>query len=147
MNTGDRIKKRRVDLGISAEKLGHKIGVAKTTIYRYEQNIISKIPADTLDAIAVALRTTPDYLLCKKENPDLDSQEPAKNVGKSHFMSLMYDSEEYQNMIDRTSDIIKAIQKNPQLSVLFDKSGKLTPTQVDVILRLVDEILKEKDDN
>lgn len=76
MITGTRIKSRREELGISAEELGRVIGKAKTTIYRYENGYIEKMPASILEPIAKALLTTPAYLMGwtedKTVNPDGD---------------------------------------------------------------------------
>ena len=36
MNTGDRIKQRRIELGLTADDLAQKIGKSRATIYRYE---------------------------------------------------------------------------------------------------------------
>ena len=63
MGIGNRIKERREELGISAEKLGEMIGKAKTTIYRYESGFIESMPSAVLEPIAKALRTTPAYLM------------------------------------------------------------------------------------
>ena len=36
MNTGDRIKQRRIALGLTVDELAEKIGKSRATIYRYE---------------------------------------------------------------------------------------------------------------
>ncbi len=63
MSVGDRIKQRRKELNISAVDLGKKLGVARSTIFRYESGFIEKLPVDTLKTIADALDTTPEYLM------------------------------------------------------------------------------------
>ncbi len=40
MNVGQRIKQRRIDLGIDAEELALKIGKSRATVYRYENGDI-----------------------------------------------------------------------------------------------------------
>ena len=40
MDIGERIKKRRKELGLSAEQIAEKLGVSPATIYRYESNDI-----------------------------------------------------------------------------------------------------------
>ena len=40
MNTGDRIKQRRIELGLTADDLAQKIGKSRATIYRYEMAIL-----------------------------------------------------------------------------------------------------------
>lgn len=75
MSIGDRIKRRREELNMSAEMLGQKIGKAKTTIYRYETGSIENLPSNILEPIAKALMTTPAYLMGwtdKKEGRQID---------------------------------------------------------------------------
>ena len=63
MTIGERIKLRRKELNISAVDLGKRLGVARSTIFRYESGFIEKLPVDSLKAIADALETTPEYLM------------------------------------------------------------------------------------
>ena len=63
MNIGKRIKQRRKELGMSADKLGEILGKDRSTIYRYEKGDIENLPLDILQPIATALNTTPQYLM------------------------------------------------------------------------------------
>ncbi len=63
MTIGERIKQRRKQLGMSAEKLGDLLGKNRATIFRYENGEIENLPLDILDNIALALGTTPAYLM------------------------------------------------------------------------------------
>lgn len=63
MNIGDRIKQRRIELGIDAEELAEKIGKSRATIYRYENGDIENMPTTVLEPIAKALNITPAYLM------------------------------------------------------------------------------------
>ncbi len=63
MTIGERIKKRREELGISVDELASVLGVNRATIYRYESNEIAKFPVDILESVAKALRTTPVCLM------------------------------------------------------------------------------------
>lgn len=63
LKIGERIKHRRVELGMTAEKLGEVLGKNRATIYRYENGDIEKLPLDILEPIAEALQTTPQYLM------------------------------------------------------------------------------------
>ena len=60
---GARIKRRRKELGYSAEKLAEMVKLSPATIYRYEKNEIANMGADKLQPIAVALATTPGALM------------------------------------------------------------------------------------
>lgn len=63
MDIGSRIKKRRKDLGISAEDLARRIGISPATVYRYESNDIANMGADKLSSIAGVLGVNPGYLM------------------------------------------------------------------------------------
>ena len=49
MDIGERIKKRRKELGLSAEQIAEKLGVSPATIYRYESNDIMNMRIDKLE--------------------------------------------------------------------------------------------------
>lgn len=145
MTTGKRIRERREAVGISAEKLAEKTGVAKTTIYRYENGIIEKIPAENIGAIAYALQTTSDYLLGKTDDYTIGAVDVIQSSGKRHWMSLSYDTDIYMELLDHTTEFLRELQSNPKRALLFDKSGKLTPEQLETILKVVDDIIGERD--
>ncbi|MDR1094322.1 MAG: helix-turn-helix domain-containing protein [Clostridiales bacterium] len=63
MTIGERIKKRRLELGISATQLAEKLNKDRTTIFRYENGYIENMPIGVLEPLAIALRTTPEYLM------------------------------------------------------------------------------------
>lgn len=63
MTVGDRIRKKRSNLGISQKELAEKINVKKQTMNKYEMNIITNIPSDKIEEIARVLNTSPCYLM------------------------------------------------------------------------------------
>lgn len=63
MTTGQRMRARRKEIGLSAERLAEVLGVSPATIYRYENGDIEKVPGDRLGPIADALNTTPTFLM------------------------------------------------------------------------------------
>lgn len=70
MTTGERIKSRRKELGMSAEQLADILNVSAATIYRYEKGDIEKVPAKSLPLLAKALLTTPQYLMGWSDHND-----------------------------------------------------------------------------
>lgn len=63
MKIGERIKKRRKELRISADDLARRLGKDRSTIYRYENGEIENLPLEILEPIAKALDTTPQFLM------------------------------------------------------------------------------------
>lgn len=63
MTTGERMKARRKEIGLSAEQVAEYLGVSPTTIYRYEKGDIEKVPGEILPKLSAALKTTPAFLM------------------------------------------------------------------------------------
>lgn len=63
MDVGYRIKQRRKQLKMSADRLGEVIGKNRATIYRYESGDIENMPIEALEPIAKALNVSPAYLM------------------------------------------------------------------------------------
>ena len=59
MTTGQRMKLRRKELGLSAEYVAGRLNLSPATIYRYENGGIDKDPGDILEPLAQVLQTTP----------------------------------------------------------------------------------------
>jgi len=60
---GERIKELRNKLNLSADDLALRIGKNRSTIYRYENSNIEKLPVSILEPLARALETTPAYIM------------------------------------------------------------------------------------
>lgn len=68
MNIGQRIKDRRLQLGLTVDDIAERIGKNRTTIYRYESEDIEKFPLNILEPLAKALQCTPAYLMGWEES-------------------------------------------------------------------------------
>ena len=63
MTTGEKIKQRRLELGMSVDELARKLNKNRATIYRYENNEIENFPTSVIKPLAKVLETTPAYLM------------------------------------------------------------------------------------
>lgn len=63
MKIYERIKARREELGLSVIDVANALGVHRTTVYRYEDKDIEKIPIKSLRTLAKVLRCSPEYLM------------------------------------------------------------------------------------
>lgn len=63
MTVGERIKTLREKSGMSQVEFADKINVSKQTLYKYENNIITNIPSDKIEAVAKICNTSPAYLM------------------------------------------------------------------------------------
>lgn len=80
----DRIKERRLALGMTLAQLAELTGVKEATAQRWESGSIKTIKYDTIEALAEILHCTPQYLMgWEAEN------EPAPNTGSELDESLV----------------------------------------------------------
>ena len=63
MAIGKRIKALRENLSITQEELANRLNTTKQNIYKYENEIVTNIPSDKIEALANILNTTPAYLM------------------------------------------------------------------------------------
>lgn len=82
VTVGDRIRQVRQEQDVTQQELADYIGVSKQAVYKYENNIVTNIPTDKVDAIAKRLRVSPAYLMGWEEQPaPAASREPTVPPG------------------------------------------------------------------
>lgn len=81
MTVGERIKELRIQLGLSQVEFADRINVSKQTLYKYENNIITNIPSDKIEAAAQLGNISPSYLM-GWENIDWDLLKKQKQSRK-----------------------------------------------------------------
>lgn len=59
----ERIKRRRLELGLSPDYVAEKIGKSRATYYRYESDDVEKMPISALQPLAEVLRVSEAYIL------------------------------------------------------------------------------------
>lgn len=68
LTIGERIKELRERLGMSQVDFATKINVSKQSLYKYENNIITNIPSDKIEAAAKIGNVSPSYLMGWENN-------------------------------------------------------------------------------
>lgn len=115
MEVHERIKQRRLDMGLSVDRMISelkKLGVtvSRATYYRYESKDIDKIPISSLPPIATILQTTPEYLM----GWDVDAEKAKETINflPSHHYTMV----PYSVSAGALSEI-ESISNLPQISV------------------------------
>ena len=62
-NIGQKIKERRIKVGLTADQLAKKLKKSRATIYRYESSEAENMPINILEPLAKELGTTPAELM------------------------------------------------------------------------------------
>lgn len=89
MKIGERIKNRRLELGLSVDEVANKLGKNRATIYRYEKDDIKDFPITVLEPLAKVLETTPADLMGWNKEYDHYT-----NLASTYFNSIMHWSAE-----------------------------------------------------
>ena len=74
MEIYERIKRRRKEIGLSADEVAEALNVSRATVFRYESKEIEKIPIHLLVPLAKVLKCTPSYLMGWEEAPTTDHE-------------------------------------------------------------------------
>lgn len=70
MTIADRIRNRRIELGLSVDDLAKLLNKNRATVYRYESNYIKTYQPDVMESLAEALQTTPAYFYGYEEDDE-----------------------------------------------------------------------------
>lgn len=139
MNTGDRIKQRRMELGLSADDLAGKIGKSRATIYRYENGDIENMPTPILEPLAKALDTTPADLMGwsqqgREESPSDLYKKLANNIklyrGKQNELQIIYEkltSNNQDKVLHYSKNLLSNQQMEEELAAAHARTD-ITPT-------------------
>lgn len=93
MGLGDRIRKKRTDLGLSQTQLANKVGyTSRSTVNKIESGARQPTAKD-LPKIAEALDTTVDYLLNGIEIERVQLRELSEQSHLFDYVSKLYGSE------------------------------------------------------
>lgn len=63
MDISERIKQRRLTLNLTLEDVASELGVAKSTVLRYETKDIHNMGIDKVESLSKVLKCTPAYLM------------------------------------------------------------------------------------
>lgn len=117
MTIGERIKEIRNKLDMSQVDFATKINISKQTLYKYENNLITNIPSDKIEAVAKLGHVSPTYLMDWNisENPissDKNNNINIKSISKGVKINVLgrvaagLPIEAVENIID-TEEIAK----------------------------------------
>ena len=88
MTIADRIRNRRIELGLSVDDLAKLLNKNRATVYRYESNYIKSYSPDVLSMLADALQTTPAYFYGYDDKPpDLPSGMQTISTSEARIIS------------------------------------------------------------
>lgn len=82
MKTGERIHELRIQKKLTLEELSNMVGVKKSAVWKWENEIVVNIKKDTILKLAEALNTTPTYIMGFNENEGYMERLAIPDIGK-----------------------------------------------------------------
>ena len=128
VNIGERMKKRRKQLKLSADVVAERLGVSRSTIFRYEKGEIEKLPTNILDDIAKILQTTPAYLM-GWESDNVSSIETIYNQLIPERQAKVYDFAERQLEEQNRGNVVH-FPKKEKLPTIKNSASAANPTEL-----------------
>ena len=80
MFSSERLKARRLAMGLTLEEVGEVAGISRSAVQKYEKGIIKNIYTSTIEAFAQALHCSPAYLTCWTDDPLEGMRQPENSV-------------------------------------------------------------------
>ena len=117
MTIGERIKYYRELIGMTQTELATKCHTSKQNIYKYENNLITRIPLERFTMIASVLGVKPTVLMGRE---DINSE---------------------SDQIDQMRDLLK---ENDDLRMLLSASSKLDADDIKQLYRIASLMGKDK---
>lgn len=122
MTVGERIKQIREGKNINQTELALAINVSKQNLYKYENNIITNIPSDKIEAIAKYLNISPAYIMGWDNNPKLKKDIVLTNHEKT-VITLYRSKPEMQPAVDKLLGVNDDTELIPSLVAARSKNN------------------------
>lgn len=118
MTVGERLKNLREKLGFSQVDFADKINVSKQTLYKYENNLITNIPSDKIEAAAKLGNVSPAYLMGWDEQPILTTVSTKKMISNDFSTEYNFYLSEHEMLVIEKYRLSDDISKQLVLRVL-----------------------------
>lgn len=116
MGMAERIKEKRLELGLTQEELGDKLGLQKSAIAKYENGRVENIKRSVIAEMAKLFNCSPAYLMGWDDNDKTDNDDEtfvAKTDAEKRLLvmcrkvedSSPEEKEELVNLFESTFDI------------------------------------------
>ena len=137
MTIGERIKEIRNKLDMSQVDFATKINVSKQTLYKYENNLITNIPSDKIEAVAKLGHVSPAYLMGwnistppissdKNNVPNIKSTSKGVKINVLGRVAAGIPIEAIENIID-TEEISEEMARTGEFFGLQIKGDSMEP--------------------
>lgn len=112
----NKIKSRRIELGLTLEDVAQAVGVGRSTVRKWETGMIKNMGRDKIAALAKVLQISTVELVPLPDQTRTEDEER-----------------------------LEALHQDPRLGMLFDRTRKMSHEDVETMLAVAASILRERD--
>lgn len=121
----NKIKNRRLELGLTLEDVAQAVGVGRSTVQRWESGLIQNMKRDKIAALAKVLQMDPVEFV---PMPRAERESGTDQLSAED------------------KDRLEALHQNSQLRVLFDRSRKMKSADVDKTIEFIQLMFGPEDE-
>ena len=109
MKPGEKLKNRRLELGLTLEEVGNIVGVGKSTVTKWENGSIENMKRDKIALLATALKVSPLFIMgiedAKNVAPLKTKQIPMLGNIAAGVPTLAYEGASAYIEVDSSTDV------------------------------------------
>lgn len=132
MSLKEIIRKRRKELGLTLLDVAKACNVSEATVSRWESGDIGDMKRSRIAALAKILQMSPSIIVGTDEDDY-----------KTEYLGNHFENIDYLKDKPELLELYKEIITNDQLVLLFDKAKKLSPQDLEQVLKIIDTFNKE----
>ncbi|AIY81041.1 helix-turn-helix transcriptional regulator [Clostridium botulinum] len=132
LEIGNRIQERRKELNLTLQEVADIVGVASSTIQRYEKGLIAKMKLPVIESIAKAINVNPTWLIKK------DAQ-MTTNISDELYLKTYKENIE-KNTLHLTINLKPFTEYSRKKELLISYFDKLNVTGMDEAIKRVSEL-------
>lgn len=121
MEIKDKIRERRLELHLTLEDVAELVGVAKSTVKKWESGQIASMRQSKIVALAKALRVSPTYLIYEDEPISFNTGVNNGIIGNHNHSNVIYNemSGEIETELIALCKKMSVQQKNKLLTFAY----------------------------
>ena len=124
----ERLRQRRLNMGLTLEEVGAPLGISRSAVNKYERGVIKNVYTSVVEGFASVLHCSPGYLMGWTDDP-LASVDSAVPVSLSPQLRALTDAldqlneEGQEKLLDYAADLVASGRyRKVSLSLLENKN-------------------------
>ena len=108
----ERLRKRRLSMGLTLEEVGAPLGLSRSAVNKYERGVIKNVYTSVVEGFSSVLHCSPGYLMGWTDNPHADTAPPDSEPALSPRLQVLSNAldqlndEGQEKLLDYAADLV-----------------------------------------